>query len=582
MLIARRVLLVVFALAVVVFAWLWWTLPARVDMAAYVPADSIVYFEANSLPEIVSAVTSTDDWRELAPAAGVESKQGGGGWLTRFVSFTGAGPSDSVVLSRAQVAVAVLGFDASEEPDATLKYTPRAALVAETHTSEWRVKAAVEKLVGDFARRSFGSASVERKEVDGVPFYVWSAPSGGHRKIVAAVDESVAVVGNDEAVVKACLDVRRGARPSLAGSEQLKEMRARLRSDGALAFGFAPQGSAAKVVEVFAPAFVGGVSQEAHVQSVLATVLPQLINQTLGSAGWSSRVAGGRMEDDYFLSLPGEMSERLREPLAAGAGEQSSGGAGAQSSAADLLPPDAHQFSLYNFRSPEAAWRGLSATLSSQVDVSRATIITLALEALLKPYGIEQPREFLRACGTEVATARLEESSEGKVLVARVRDRAALVEQVRAYLRRDARAEQVGDAELLVSKDPERGAACFVGDYLLLGPEEDVRRCVAAHLEGRSLRNTDAFKAASQNFFDEPSFALTLTDDRDTARSTISYFARRDEARPAQGNQAALEEALARRGYSVGETRLADGGFEKKTRSSFGLFGEIVSRLAPR
>lgn len=574
MLIARRVLIVISVLAVAVFVWLWWTRPVKVDMAAYVPADSIVYFEANSLPEIVSAVTSTDDWRELAPAAGVESNQGGGGWLTRFVSFTGAGPSDSVVLSRVQIAVAVLGFNAAEESDATLKYTPRAALVAETHTSEWRAAAAVEKLVGDFARRSFGSASVERKEIDGVPFFVWNAPSGGRQRIVAAVYESVAVVGNDEAVVKACLDVRRGARPSLASNEQLKGMRARLRSDSALAFGFAPQGSAAKVVEVFAPAFVGSVSQEAHVQSVLATVLPQLINQTLGSVGWSSRIAGDRVEDDYFLSLPGEMSERLREPLATGAG--------GQTSAADFLPPDAHQFSLYNFRSPEAAWRGLSATLSSQVDVSRATIITLALEALLKPYGIEQPREFLRACGTEVATARLEEASEGKVLVARVRDRAALSEQVRAYLRRDARTERVGDAEFIISKETERGGACFVGDYLLLGSEEDVRRCVAAHLEGRTLKSTDAFKAAAQSFFDEPAFALTLTDDRDSARSTISYFARRDEARPAQSNQAVLEEALARRGYSIGETRLADGGFEKKTRSSVGLFGEIVTRLAPR
>jgi hypothetical protein len=571
MVMVRRVLIVVCVLAAAVFAWLWWTRPVKVDMAAYVPADSIIYFEADSLPEIFSAVTSTDDWRALAPAAGVEPNPAGRGWLTGLLSFTGAGPSDAVVLSRAQVAVAVLGFDASEESDETLKYTPRAALVAETHTSEWRVKAAVEKLVGDFARRSFGAGAPERKEIDGASFYVWGAPSGERRKLVAAVYESVAVVGNDEAAVRACLDVRRGARPSLAGNEQLKEMRARLRSDGALAFGFAPQGSAAKVVEVFAPAFVGGVSQEAHVQSVLATVLPQLINQTIGSVGWSARVAGGRVEDDYFLSLPGAMSERLRGPLAPGGD--------AQAAAADFLPPDAYQFSLYNFRDPETAWRGLGAALSSQVDVSRATIITLALEALLKPYGIEEPREFLRACGPEVATARLEEESEGKVLVALVRDRAALAERVRAYLRRDARAERAGGADLFVSKDPERGAAAFAGDYLLLGSEEDVRRCLAAHAEGRTLKTAEALKAAAQNFFDEPPLALTLTDDRDSVRSTLSHFARRDGAHQ---DQAALEEALARRAYSVGQTRLTDGGFEKKTRSSFGLFGEIVTRFAPR
>src|SRR5919197_1612759 len=350
--IVRRVLLVVSVLALCVFAWLWCTRPVKVDMATYVPADSIVYLEANSLPEIFGAVTSTDDWRELA------------------------------------------------------------------------------------------------------------APSGERRRIVAAVSESVAVVGNDEAAVRACLDVRRGARPSLAGSEQLKEMRARLGADGALAFGFAPQGSAAKVVEVFAPAFVGGVTEDVHIQSLLATLLPQLTNRVVGSAGWSSRVAGGRVEDDYFLSLPGEMSERLQAPLAPGAGEGSS--------AADFLPPDVYQFTRYEFRSPEAAWRGLNAALSSQVDVTMAIGVTRALDGLLKPYGIEQPRDFLRACGPEVATARLEEGSEGKVLVTRVRDRAALLEQVRAHLRTNTRVAltEEGDGELLVSKDPERGAAAFVDDYL--------------------------------------------------------------------------------------------------------------------
>ena len=218
--------------------------------------------------------------------------------------------------------------------------------------------------------------------------------------------------------------------------------------------------------------------------------------------------------------------------------------------------------------------------LSTQVDVSRATLITLALEALLKPYGVEHPRDFLRACGAEVATATLDATSEGKVLVASVRDRDALLAQVRAHLGRAARTVRVGDAELLVSTDPELGAASFVGDYLVMGSEDDVRRCVAAHAAGRTLQDTAAFKASAQNFFDGPTFALTLTDDRDSAHSVFNYLARRGDAHAS--DQGALEDALARRGYSVGETRLADGGFEKKTRSAFGLFGEIITRFAPR
>lgn len=560
--IVRKVLIVVGLLAVVVAAWLWWTRPIPVDMAGYVPADSIVYVEAGSIPDIIDGLTGTDAWRETAPASGLETNAGGSR-LRRFVSFTGIGPSEGVVLARAQVAVTVLGFDAAEESEETLKFSPRAALVAETHTSEWRVKAALEKLVGDFARRSFGAVSVERKEVDGVAFVTWAA-QGERRKIVTAVEGSVAFVGNDETAVQACLDVRRGARPSLASNEQLKQMRVRLRSEGALAFGFAPQGSAAKAAEIFAPAFVGGVASDAHVQSMLATVMPQLINQMIGSIGWSSRVEGGSVEDDYFVTLPGDISERLRAPLTTDAG--------ASEGAAELLPQGVYQVSRYNFRSPELALRGLSALLSSQVDVSRAIFITPALEAALKPYGIKEPREFLRACSPEIVTARLEEASERKVLIVRSLDRDALLRQARDYLGRGARTERVGDVEMIVSMDEELGAASFVGDYLLLGSKEDVHTCIVAHAEGRTLSNDNAFKTSARGLFDEAAFARTLTDERDAAASVLSVLARRAE-------QSKLE---ARRAYSVGETHLGDGGIEKKTRSSFGLFGEIVSRFTSR
>ena len=562
----RRALVAVLLLALVVFAWLWFTRPRRVEMAGYAPADSIVYFEAESLPEVFDAFTATDAWRELAPAAGVEAGRRWKGWLPGFVSFTGLGTSESVVLSRAQVAVTVLGFQAAEESDTTLKLSPRAALIAETHTSGWRVRAAVEKLVGDFARRSLGSPPVERKEVDGVPFYLWAEAAGARRKIVAAVDGSVAVIGNDEAAVRACLDVRRGARPSLAGDEGLREMRARLGGEGALAFGYAPRGSVAKTVEVFAPAFVGGVSTEPQMQSVLATLAPRVFNQTLGSVGWSARVAGGGIEDVYFVSLAGGMAERLRGPLAAA--EHTYG-------TAAVLPTDVYQVSFYDFHSPEEAYRGTGAALSSQVDAASAIFITRGLKEFLKPYGVENPREFLRACGTQLATARLAPSS-GKMLVASVRDRAALREQALAYLGRGSKTEHAGDVEILVSDDPELGAAAFAGEYLLMGSEEDVRLCIGASGQGRTLREGIALKAAPSEFFESTAFARTFTDDREAARSVLSHFPRHG------GDAGALEAALTRRGFSVSETRLAEGGFEKRTRSAFGLFGEIYARLAPK
>ncbi|HWS56377.1 MAG TPA: hypothetical protein VN228_19720 [Pyrinomonadaceae bacterium] len=560
----RKALLVAPLLALAAAVWVWWSRPERVDMAAYVPADSVVYLEANSLTEIVGGLASTEAWREFAPAAGVEKGWGEAGWLGRLAALTGVGSGEAVVLSRAQVAVAVLGFKAEEESETAITFAPRVALVAETHTGDWRARPAVEKLIGDFARRSFGEPRVLRTEFDGVPAVVWEEPGETPRRVFAAVRGGVAVVGNDENVVRACLDVRRGARQSLAGNAQLEEMRARLDAGGALAFGFAPQGSAAKAVEALAPAFVGGVSEESRVQSMLATLLPKLSDRLVRGVGWSSRVAGGRVEDRYLLTPPEGVAERLRAPLAAADSPARE--------AAALLPRDTHQVTFYNLRNPEFAWRGLSAAVSSQVDVSSAALVTLGLESMLEPYGVENPREFLRAVGSEVLTARLDEGGEGRVLIAEALDREALRAQALKRLGAGTRPQQLGDAELFVSADSgEEGAAAFVGRHLILGGAADVRRCLAARQEGRTLRQVEGFErlAAPSS---PPALAQTLTDERESIHAVLASLSRRDPppARPA------------RPFYSVTETRLAETGFERKTLSAFGQFGEVIARINRR
>src|ERR1051326_3586924 len=129
----RKALLILLALIIIFAIWVWWNRPRKVDMTAYVPADSLIYLEANDLPEIATGIISTDAWKALAPAAGIRSDFGNIGWLSRLAALTGIGPADAVVLSRAQIAVTVLGFDAADAGD-TLKIKPRYAIVAETQT----------------------------------------------------------------------------------------------------------------------------------------------------------------------------------------------------------------------------------------------------------------------------------------------------------------------------------------------------------------------------------------------------------------------------------------------------------------
>jgi hypothetical protein len=576
MTILRRLLAGAATLLLLAAGWVWWNRPVRVEMSAYVPAATLVYLEVNDLPAVARALASTEPLRAIPPERRRGLDWAGEPWLESLVSLTGLAPHRAVVLARSQVAVAVLGFEAREGRDGgSLRLTPRVAVVAETHTAEWRTRGAVEQLAGDLARSSYGAPSVERKEVDGVAFVSWISPAEPGRRLVAAVEGSVAVIGNDEAAVKACLEVRRGARQSLTSDAGLGAMRARAgrEESDALAFGYAPAGSAARVVEDLAPAFAGSVADDPRSQSLLATLLPQMVGKVFGSIGWVALSTEGMIEDRYFVTLAGDIPQRLQAPFATFPGWGEGGAA--------LLPADTHQFTQYNFRSPELAWRGLGATLSSQFDVTRGPVITLALEALVRPYGVERPREFLRAVGPSVITARLSPESERRVLIVEAFDRDALLAQAQKFLGPRVMTEKTENAELLISNNAERGAAAFIAGHLLLGDAGDVRRCVAAASRNQTLRASEAFELLTSQGTEGAALARTLSDDGAAAAAVVSLLKSADPDRGAPAANAPADLAPSTR-YSVSETRLADEGMERRTRSAFGLFGEMIGRAAPR
>jgi hypothetical protein len=170
----KRTLIIIIILIILMIVWLWWNRPRRVDMANYVPANSLVYIEANSLVDIAKGIVSTQGWTNLAPSSGLSISPQKIEWFSWLASWTGIGPAETVVLSRTQVAVVIAGFDTSNDiKDETLKVKPRAALVAETNTGQSRAYKATIKIIDEFLRRSYGEVSVEPTEKDGINFASW-------------------------------------------------------------------------------------------------------------------------------------------------------------------------------------------------------------------------------------------------------------------------------------------------------------------------------------------------------------------------------------------------------------------------
>jgi hypothetical protein len=568
----RKAIIVFLALLLILALWVWWNRPRKVNMAAYVPADSLVYLETNDLPDIASGVVSTDAWKALVPSAGIKSNLGNLGWLSRLASWTGIGPADSVVLARAQVAVTILGLDAADAGDA-LKIKPRYAVVVETHTGESRTRAAVEKRIGEFARRAYGEPRIEQKEVDGAKFITWIAPVG-ERRIVAAVMGSVAILGNDEAAVQACLAVRRNERPSLAGNPQVEEMRGRVGGNEALAFGYISPEGAARILELAATVYAGQMSSDPRAQSAAASILPPLAKKILGGAGWSAHISNGVVEDRYFIALQNGVAAKLQSMLMPQPGLTITAG--------ELLPAEVYSLSRYNYHDPAQAWRGLNDAIISQADTLGSILITRLLEASLKPYGIDEPGSFLKAIGPEIVTARLDDSGSSTVTIVEVRDEKTLRDFVAKRLGAKSRVEVVGDAEMLVSSNEKHEAASFVQGHLILATAENLRRCLEARQMGRTLEADDEFQR-TRHLISATSSAnvATFTEDYSPARSFIGAIATQKGVRERPVNEQELETALRRLRYAVSETAIVDGGIEKRTRSSFGQLGTFASQFFP-
>jgi hypothetical protein len=564
----RRLLIILLFLALLASAWIWWNRPHKVDMAAYVPSDSLAYFEANDLPATIKGMTETTAWKALAPSTGIRSDLGEVGWLSKIAAWTGIGTAEAVVFSRAQIAVAVVGISGTNTEEA-LQIKPRYALVVETHSSESRALAVVEKRIGSFAQRAYGNPKVERKAANAATWITWSAPSGG-RKIIAVISGSVAIIGNDEEAVLKCLSASRKEITSLSGNTDLQVMRSRFGDNDSVAFGFITQQGSERLFQTLGMVYARQASDDPRAVNIATNILPQLTKKLCGPIGWISRFSNGLVEDRYFLSVPNDVTTRLSAGFVPSPN--------IKLKAAQFLPNDAYSLTLYNNRSPQAAWRALNLAIAAPLDVVGAATVPLILNAALRPYGIEDSESFFRAIGPEIYTVRLNDQGSNTVTIVSIQDEPSIREFVKKKLGTQTPiTERVGDATLLISPGPKRSAVSIVEGYLLMGNAEHVRLCLRAYTSKSSLDTTTPFQKSVDIAVNAASVnAVTITDDTVSARSLMALFATIRFAREKEPNPSEFEKAIKQLPYSVTETRLVETGFERKTLSPFGQFGNLA------
>lgn len=560
---SRRFLLLTATLCVAIGAWLWWSRPKPVDMAAYAPADSLLYLEANQPYQIFDAISSTQAWQSLAKTIGMPANDAKTNYLSGLMRWTGLGPVRSVILSRAQVAVVVSDLRVGEEGEA-LNIKQEGALIVETHTSETRIRPAVEETLRMMAVRTYGTPTESRTVVDGVEFIAWSSPDRS-RQIVGAILGTLVVVGTNQEIVQKCLGVAQGRGASLKNDAELYTMRARLGSTQSLTFGYVPASNSAKLVAFGLPVLLGRSPGNPESQRLITSGAAKVF----GSLGWTSNKYLDGIQDRYAINLQPSIVSRLKPSFVS---------TGVDSKLEQISPGEIYSATSYRFTNPVATWQSLKSAISSQVDALSAILFSSILDSGLSNYGVEQPEPFLSAVSGELATIRLDEISDRSIMVGHVRDRVKLREIFARKMK--VRPSDYRDFHTEFFEDSEGELAASLGDELLvLGSPVDVRRYFEIGGPGKTIGPENLRR---MKFFASPDKSACITtyanDAERVRRFALTVItARRAESVSAQQ----IDEVTNALPFSVTETILTDQGIERITRSPLGQFSSIVTSLFP-
>jgi hypothetical protein len=557
----RWILVFVVLAVLLAVGWLIWARPRDVDMAAYAPAKALLYMETNEPLSVVQAIVRTDAWKLFDKTGGADWDIGQKSWTRWFVRITGIGPIQSVILSRAQIAIVVTELGAIEE-EATLRVRPEAALIIETHTSETRIRTAVEQAIKDLAQATYDKPALRRTLVNGVEFVEWRSQEGS-RQIVAAIVGSLVVIGNSEAAVQQVLDSAGQRSPSLKDDANLERLRREFSGKQSLTFGYVPQEKSARLISFAVPLILGRAPGDAGFQKVVSTGATKLF----GSIAWGSRPFQSGIEDRYLISLQPSLLRQLEPALSQVASVNAN---------SRPLPENTYSVTYYRFEDPALAWESLKTSVSSNVDALSAVVFSSLMKSALLSYGINEPEAFLRSVKGEILTLRLDRDGEHRMFIAGIRDREALRGLIAESMKIQRQSPE--EAELFADAGGEM-AASLLDDVVILGTLADVRRYSE---NNKKNATTDEEEVRRMTLFAPLSNSnpiVTYTDDSDRVRRFLSAIMAASGT-PAE-ELVSLEQALAKLPYAATETRLIDQGLERTTRSPLGQFSTFLPLLVP-
>jgi hypothetical protein len=538
---------------VLVAVWLWWSLPAKVDMADYAPADSLVYVEFNNPAAVVHAIQNSTLWQAAAPIT--QSKPASQSRVAATAARAGLGPLPAVLFARAQVALAMIGMNTIEEEN-SLKVRPEFALIVETHTSKWRIKPAAVEAVKQLANFSYGASMCTERSADAD--YVECSVSGSERKVIGAVDGTLVVIGNSDNAVRSCLEARRGVRPTLRTDPEMVKVRSSVVSDKTLGFGYVSPANSAKLFSWVAPLMILQSPGDQQLQQLLAVSA----GKVLRGVAWTASSAPQGIEDRFLFSLDPGVVSRLQPAFTESEPDEGFW---------KFVPEGFQSLTIYRNKAPATAWSSLSSAVSFKLDAVPAALFGTLLKSSLSVYGISNPKEALTVLNPPLLTLKPSESAAEAILVARVNDP-------------DRLKQSLAEVEILEGLESNPDAkkeftAVFVNDYVLLGKTENVRAGLLAIRKGVDADPKKYHNYLSQASNEREGVIVTFTNDEERVNNFLSTLVQLQGRKLSTQELESLRNVVRTAGVAATDTRLNAFGIERRTRSAFGQFSTLTSLL---
>jgi hypothetical protein len=514
----------------------------------------MVYVEFNDPAAVVQAIQHSTLWQAAAPIT--QSKTPSQNRVATAAARAGIGPLPAVLFARAQVALAMIGLNTFEEADNSLKVRPEFALIVETHTSKWRVKPAAVEAIKQLANFNYGASMCTERSADAD--YIECSVSGSERKIIAAIDGTLVVIGNSDNAVRSCLEARRGVRPNLRSDPEMMKVRASVSSDKTLGFGYVSPANSAKLFSWFAPLWLLKSPGDQQLQQLLAVSA----GKVLRGVAWTASSAPQGIEDRFLFSLDPGVVSRLQPAFTESEPDENLW---------KFVPEGFESLTIYRNKAPATAWGSLNSAVAFKLDAVPAALFGTLLNSSLSVYGISNPKEALTALTPPLLTLKTSDSAAEAILVARVND----PERLKQSLDKGEILEGLES-----NPDPKKEyTAVFVNDYVLLGKTENVRSSLVAIRKGVDADPKKYHSYLSQASNESEGVIVTFTNDEERVNNFLATLVQLQGRKLSAQELENLRNEVRTSGVAATDTRLNAFGIERRTRSAFGQFSTLTSLL---